>query len=232
MPYDFGFVDATHATQMQQQYLDVISNNLANLNTPGFKGDRLVFSHLMNRETKTAFQQGSLKTTDNPLDVAITGNGFFRVQTPNGPRLTRDGSFKMLGDGSLVTSDGLKVLDAGGQPIALNANGPAVHIDDTGNIYQGTEQVGALAVVDVADKNTIVKEGSNLFTGKDGKPPVTAPATDFSLMQGHLEMSNVDVLSEMVGMINAHRNYESYQKALQAMQEMDNRATSQVGRVA
>lgn len=232
MSYDYGFVEAAHATQMQQHHLDIISNNLSNVSTPGFKGDRLVFSHLMDRQTKTAYEQGSLKATENPLDVAITGNGFFRVQTDKGPRLTRDGSFKMLGDGSLVTSGGLKVLDLGGQPITLNPQGPPVHIDDVGNIYQGVEQLGTLAVVDVTDKKTLVKEGANLFAGQEGKPPVTTPATDYSLLQGHVEMANVDVLTEMVGMINAHRNFESYQKALQAMQDMDNRAVSQVGKVA
>jgi flagellar basal-body rod protein FlgB len=232
MAYDFGFIDAAHATQMQQHNLDVISNNLANVNTPGFKGDRLVFSHLMDRQTRTAYDQGSLKATENPLDVAITGQGFFRVQTDKGPRLTRDGAFKMFSDGSLVTSGGLKVLDQGGQPITLNPNGPPVHIDEVGNVYQGVEQLGTLAVVDVTDKKAMVKEGSSLFGGQDGKPLATTPATDYSVLQGHVEMSNVDTLSEMVGMINAHRNFESYQKSLQAMQDIDNRAISQVGKVA
>ncbi len=232
MSYEYGFQDAARASVVQQHHLDIIANNLANAATAGFKADRLVFNDLMSREMRTVHGQGSLRHTDNPLDLAINGDGFFLVKTKDGNRLTRDGSFKMLANGTLVTSDGNQVLDSSGQGITLNPNGDRPHVDDQGGVYQGVEQVGIVGVVQVADKKQLRKEGMNLFSGEDGNLPATSPAQDFSLTQGSLEMSNVDVVTEMVGMINAHRNFESYQKALQAMQDMDNKTVNQVGRVA
>jgi flagellar basal-body rod protein FlgF len=176
--------------------------------------------------------QGPLRHTENPLDVAIGGEGFFKVQTDKGLRLTRDGSFKMASDGTLVNSQGQKVLGQGGSPITLNPQGGLVSIDDKGAISQGSEQVGSLEVVDVKDKKTLVKEGGSLFGTEDGKPPVTTPATGYSVQQGAVEVANVEVVSEMVNMINSFRSYESYQKVIQAVQDMDNKTVNQVGRVA
>jgi flagellar basal-body rod protein FlgG len=232
MAHDYGFVEVSRAALVQQHHMDVIANNLSNVSTPGFKCDRLVFSDLMEREMKHCLEQGPLQATENPLDVAIGGEGFFQVQAPNGVRLTRDGSFKMLSDGRLVNSQGLQVLGAGGAPITLNPNGGLPFIDEKGNISQNGEQVGVIGLVKVDDVKTLVKEGANLYAGADGKPPATSNATDAVLNQGYVEMANVEVVSEMVQMINALRSYESYQKALQAMQEMDAKAVNQVGRAA
>ena len=231
MSFDYGFVDVARAALCQQNNMDVISHNLANVSSPGFKGDRLVFSDLMERELKHVMEQGALRATENPLDLAIGGEGFFQVQTPNGVRLTRDGSFKMLSDGRLVTSQGFQVLGQGGAAITLNPNGSQPHIDDRGGITQNGEQVGIIAMVNVAEANDLVKEGANLFVGPDGKLPATTNATDAVLNQGYLEAANVEVVGEMVQMINTMRSYESYQKVLQAMQEMDTKAVNQVGRV-
>lgn len=229
--FDYGFVDVARAALCQQNNMDVISNNLANVSSSGFKGDRLSFSDLMEREVRHVMDQGALHATENPLDLAIGGDGFFQVQTPNGMRLTRDGAFKMLSDGRLVTSQGYQVLGQGGAAITLNPNGGLPYIDDQGGISQNGEQVGIIGLVKVADTNQLVKEGANLFVGPDGKPPVTTAATDAILNQGYLEESNVEVVTEMVQMINTMRSYESYQKVLQAMQEMDTKAVNQVGRV-
>ncbi|MFH1035751.1 MAG: flagellar hook-basal body protein [Pseudomonadota bacterium] len=232
MPFDAGLIDASRAALIQQHNMDIISNNLANVNTSGFKADRLIFNDMLDRQIKSVHSQGPLRYTENPLDVAIGGEGFFRVQTAKGIKLTRDGSFKMLSDGSLVNSQGQKVLGQGGAPITLNPEGGLIHIDDKGGITQGSEQVGALEVVDVKDKKTLVKEGANLFGGQDGKAPVTTAATDYTVQQGAVEQANVEVVSEMVNMINSFRSYESYQKVIQAVQDMDSKTVNQVGRVA
>ncbi|MFH1058701.1 MAG: flagellar hook-basal body protein [Pseudomonadota bacterium] len=232
MAHDYGFVEVSRAALVQQHNMDVIANNLSNVSTPGFKGDRVVFSDLMAREIKHCLEQGPIQATENPLDVAIGGEGFFQVQAPNGVRLTRDGAFKMQSDGRLVTSEGFPVLGGGGSPITLNPNGGRPYIDDKGNISQNGEQVGKLDLVKVDDVKTMVKEGANLFGGPDGKPLATTPTTDAVLSQGYVEMANVQVVDEMVQMINSLRSYESYQKALQAMQEMDTKAVNQVGRAA
>ena len=232
MPFDQGLIDASRAALVQQHNMDVISNNLANVNTTGYKADRLIFNDMLDRKVKSVYSQGPLNYTQNPLDVAIGGDGFFRVQTNNGILLTRDGSFKMASDGSLVNSEGAKVLGKGGGPIIINPEGGQVTIDDKGNITQGTEQIGALDVVDVKDKTSLTKQGGNLFGGQDGKAPATTPATNYSLQQGAIEQSNVEVVSEMVNMINSFRSFESYQKIMQAVQDMDSKTVNQVGRVA
>ena len=231
-PYYHGYRDAAHAAVVQQRNLDMIANNLANLDTPGYKADRLIFNDYMTREVQTFYEQGPLRETDNPLDVAIAGEGYFQVRTDFGVRLTRDGAFRMLSDGTLTTSDGFPVLSAGGAPIALNPQGDPVHFDDKGGVYQGTEKIGDLAVVTVADPMTLIKEGANLFVGLDGNDPQTTPASEYSLEQGMLEASNVNVVREMVAMIEAHRSFESYQKAIVTLGEMDSRAATQVGKVA
>lgn len=229
--FDYGFVDVARAALCQQNNMDVISNNLANVSSSGFKGDRLSFSDLMEREVRHVMDQGALHATDNPLDLAIGGEGFFQVRTTKGVRLTRDGAFKMLSDGRLVTSQGHQVLGQGGAAITLNPNGSRPYIDDQGGISQDGDQVGIIGLVKVADTNKLVKEGTNLFVGPDGNLPPTTNVTDPVLNQGYLEEANIEVVSEMVQMINTMRSYESYQKVLQAMQEMDTKAVNQVGRV-
>ncbi len=230
MPYDYGFADSTHAALVMQQSMDQISNNLANVNTAGFKADRLIFNDMMSRQITTYFDQGSMRLTENPLDVALGSDGFFRIQTPRGERLTRDGSFKMLSDGSLVTSNGAPVLGANG-PIMLNPQGEKPFITSDGTIFQGQDQVGQLSVVTVEDKNSLIKEGANLFVGRESQLPPTVAPVEVSINQGYLEMANVQVVSEMVNMINTHRSYEAYQKTLHAMSDMDQKTVTQVGRV-
>lgn len=232
MSFDQGMIDVARAALLQQHNMDIISNNLANVHTTGFKADRPIFSEILNREVRSVHSQGSINYTDNVLDVAIGGEGFFRVQTDKGIRLTRDGSFKMLANGTLVNSQGLKVLGAGGAPITLNPLGGQVSIDPKGNISQGNEQVGTLEVVDAVDKKALLKEGANLFGTQDGKAPATTTAKDYTLTQGAVEVSNVDVVAEMVQMISSFRSFESFQKVMQTTQDIDSKVINQVGRVA
>jgi flagellar basal-body rod protein FlgG len=137
----------------------------------------------------------------------------------------------MLSTGAVVTSGGLPVLDVAGQPVMLNPLGERPVISENGTIFQGPALVGQLGVVDVADKNALIKEGANLFVGRDSELPPTFVPEEISVNQGYTEMPNVQVVSEMVNMINTHRSYEAYQKTLHVMQEMDNKTVSQVGRV-
>jgi flagellar basal-body rod protein FlgG len=231
-PYYLGLRDASHASVMRQRHLAVISNNLANSNTPGFKADRMIFNDLMERKIKTDHGQGSMNHTANDLDLAISGEGYFQIGTREGIRLTRDGSFRMRGDGTVVNPMGFPVLGAGGAPIILNPEGEKVFIDPSGAVFQGEEEVGRLSIVTVDDPDSLEKAGHNLFAAKGGQAPQTLPSQDYSLSQGYLETSNVQVVQEMVGMIEAFRSFESYQKAIQAQSEMDKQATTQVGRAA
>ena len=232
MPYNFGFADAVHASLVQQRHIEIISNNLANLNTAGYKADRMRFSDLMDRQVYTDMSQGPVQVTGEQLDLAIRGKGFFQVRTPQGIRLTRAGHFTMDADGTLVTQAGYPVLGAGGTTISLNPEGGRVTIDQEGNITQDGEIVGRIEIVEAVDPNNLEKAGYNLWTGKGGTPPAKRPAKDYGLIQGALERSNAKVVVEMVEMIQAFRAFESYQKAIQVMQEIDTKAATQVGRVA
>ncbi len=231
MAYDFGFADAVHGSLMQQRNIDIISNNMANVNTPGFKADRLLFNDLMGRRVYSVMEQGPMNVTNEPLDFGIRGDGFFQVRTRNGIRITRAGAFQMTNDGTLVTPAGDPVLGAGNTTITLNPQGGRPDVDEEGGIHQNGELVGQIAVVEVVDPNTLEKEGLNLFVAKGGGMPTTRPAQDYRLVQGALEESNATVVREMVGMIDSFRGFESYQKAIQVMQEIDQKAAAQVGRV-
>jgi flagellar basal-body rod protein FlgG len=232
MPYNFGFADAVHGSLVEERRMELISNNLANVSTPGYKADRLLFNDIMGRRVYTDLSQGPLEQTGNQLDLAITGEGFFQVETDQGQRLTRNGAFQMRADGTLVTGSGHTVLGEGGAPLVLNPQGQPVHITDEGAVFQGAELVGNISVVEAADPNALEKEGRGLFAARGGGVPATGPADGFTLVQGHLEMSNSQVVREMVGMIDTFRGFESYQKAIHIMQQIDTKAAAQLGRVA
>lgn len=231
MPYDSGFADAVHGSLAQQRRIDIISNNLANVNTPGYKADRMLFNDLMGRRVYSVMESGPMNVTSEPLDFGIRGDGFFQVRTKNGIRITRAGAFQMTGEGILVTAAGDPVLGAGNTTITLNPQGGRPDVDEEGGVYQNGELVGQIAVVDVVDPNSLEKEGFNLFSAKGGGAPITRPAQDYRLVQGVLEQSNATVVREMVGMIDGFRGFESYQKAIQIMQEIDQKAATQLGKV-
>jgi flagellar basal-body rod protein FlgG len=137
---------------------------------------------------------------------------------------------QITADGLLVDNRGNAVLGSGGQPINIDPLGPKVVIGANGSITQGTDVIGELGIVDVADKATLTKQGGNYFSGQDGQSPVTRPVTDSTLAQGYVEEANTNVVEEMVNMIDTYRAYESYQKVMHAVQDIDNKCISQVGR--
>jgi flagellar basal body rod protein FlgG len=173
-----------------------------------------------------------MNVTDNPLDMAIGGDGFFQIKMPDGEtRLTRSGAFHLSPQGSLVDAMGRTVLDENKAPMNLNPEGGKIFIDSAGGVHQGNERVGAIGVVSVEDTSILQKKGANTFIAKEGEELQTAPATDYTITQGALEASNVVVVREMVGMIDSFRAFESYQKAIHTMGEIDSKAANQVGRV-
>lgn len=250
----------TAATGMkaQQFNIDTIANNLSNVNTVSYKKQRAEFKDLLyttlNRGTRVDeegrpvnleighgvkpsatgknFKDGSLIPTENPLDVAIHGSGFFVVQLPNGEyRYTRDGSFKLSVEGNqntLVTSDGYTVLNQNNNPIRFNGNVEDITIDQFGNISieypNGTGyNIGRLRLVNFANPEGLLSEGKNLYSMTDasgGEVPIYANEMDGEIVQGHLEASNVQVVDEMVEMITAQRAYEINSKTIQTSDEM------------
>jgi flagellar basal-body rod protein FlgF len=228
--------------------MEVVANNLANLNTPGFKKDG-VFMRMM-KETAleqakgkgdmagydsrryTDFEEGSLEETGNALDLAIQGRGFFTVQTPQGPGLTRNGNFKLSVDGTVITPEGYPVLGDEGVlqlPDLDEASQGAIAITEEGEVMLDKKTIGRIRITDVPDQARLRKEGTSLFLPEKGMPLVVVAAGSMIVRQGYLEESNVEGLSEMILMVEMTRNFESGQKIIQYQDATLDRAND-VGR--
>jgi len=173
--------------------------------------------------------QGSLEPTGNTFDFALSGPGFFRVQTPEGQFLTRNGQFYRNNQGQLVTNQGYPVLGTSGTVDI--PDGKVVSVTPGGQILVDNQIVGAIGIVDVADPKQLQKVGQSFFTGAKGAQPATRPVdiSKTTVNQGFIEKPNVEVVTEMVGMIEAHRSFEAYTKIISSAQDMDKQVTSQVG---
>ncbi len=176
-------------------------------------------------EVNTDFNQGHLITTSNPLDLAIRGEGFFQVQTPEGIRYTRDGSFSLSSNGYLVTKEGYYVLGENG-PLQLLQTGD-ITISQQGEVFVNDEYIDRLNIVTFADLNQLQKQGDNLYF----TDAVPEPLQDADVVQGALEGSNISIVAEMVDLISAFRAYEANQKVIQTHDTTLDRAINDVGRI-
>lgn len=192
-------------------------------------------------EVYTDWQEGSLKVTDKSTDFAVGGDGFFAIAYTDkdgntSMKLTRDGSFTLNANGYLVTSDGDYVLNATG---ALNGDpaeanyiqidpNASFSVDQMGYIYQNEQVVGTIGLVNVDNYDYIEKYGENMYNVLDGG---NLAAADGTILQGTLESSNVNVVSEMVNMITIQRAYEAGQKVITSIDETLNISATQVGKV-
>lgn len=230
-------------TLMQKQ--EQIANNLANVNTTGFKQSGLftrtmadyltndqgqvnVNSQIRADDTYLDFAEGTPKKSGNPLDVMIHGSGFFKVMTPHGTRYTRNGNFSLNKDGFLTTMDGSKVMGPDGF-IRLDKQ-QQVHIAENGEIYQDTVLKGQLHITDFEKPYRLIRTGNSYLRPQLPDNP-ERPTTTASLRQGYLESSNVSVMRNMVAMIAAHRNFEADQRAVAALDETAQKAIREVGSV-
>ncbi|MGA0571387.1 flagellar basal-body rod protein FlgG [Variovorax sp. VNK109] len=241
--------------EAQQTQLDVISHNLANVSTTGFKRANAVFEDLMYQNlrqvgassteqstlptglqlglgvrtvaTSRSFAQGSMQQTNNNLDVAINGNGFFQVTMPDGTiGYTRDGTFQVNAQGQMVNSSGLAVANgitvpAGAKSLSIAADG-TVSVTVAGSSTPQT--VGTLAMASFVNPAGLEPKGQNIFaeTAASGQPSGGTPGTNGLgvIMQGFLETSNVNVVQELVTMIQTQRAYEMNSKAIQTSDQM------------
>lgn len=244
----------------EQNRMDILTNNLANASTVGFKkegstsqcfGD--VLAHKLKDESVglsniqkigvnnpgvkigenyTDFSQGSFRVTDNTFDLALAGDGFFAVEYTNSAgetdtKYTRAGSFTLDVEGYLVTEDGDYVLGTNSQPIQLDTHTDA-KIDDWGNITQNERVVGQIQVVDFEDYDYLVKYGDTYYQPKEGAQMMDGNA---KIKSGYLEMSNVQVVSEMVNMISVTRAYETNQKIMQTYDSSLEITVNQLGKL-
>lgn len=267
-----GVYTALSGAMAQSLQMDTIANNIANVNTPGFKRDTQVFNEYLTANEKeqtgmpvpripasiesfydlqggdqsfvdakgtfTDHSQGSLKHSGNPLDMAIDGDGFFEIATPDGIKLTRAGNFTMDGNGRLVTKEGHFVLSSGGDGAnpdarAITLNGSEMMtVNDRGDIFQGTELVGRVSVVTVANKDSLQKIGNSLYGFKAGHSPEVINKENASIRSGFVETSNVNVVQEMTDMIKTQRIFESTQKAISAYDSMNDKLVNVVGKTS
>lgn len=244
---------AATGMRAQQTNIDVTSNNLANANTFGYKKVRAEFKDLMYRTAKEAgtpmqsgtqtpvgteigmgvrnsatnrmFSQGDFQQTENPLDVVIEGDGFFQIQKPDGTlAYTRDGAFKVDGNGQVVTSDGFLLVPQitvpqGSSNLSISSEG-TVNV----KIGENLSQIGQISIARFINPSGLTAIGKNMFqpTAASGQAVVGNPGTDGfgSIQQGYVEMSNVKVVEEMVNLIVAQRAYEANSKSVQTADEM------------
>lgn len=239
----------------QQLNVDNVANNLANVNTTGFKKSKIEFQDVLYQNYRKAgtatalgtavptgmaigygarpsatvreFTTGDLAQTGNPLDLAVSGDGFFQIQRPDGTTaFTRDGAFKMSADGRVVTSDGFYLLPE----VSIPADTVSVSVGQDGTIEviqfgsDTPNQIGQLELARFINPAGLQAIGKNLLiqTSASGAPQVSTPGQDGlgTIDQGYLEMSNVQVVDEMVNMIVAQRAYEMNSKAIQTADDM------------
>jgi flagellar basal-body rod protein FlgF len=229
--------------------LDVIANNIANLNTTGFKGESVMFEQyldptarheyfpgtdrrvafVLDRATLQDFSQGPLQRTEAPLDVAIDGPGFFAVQTQNGERYTRAGNFHLNPQGQLVTNNGHLVMGQGG-PIVFEPNDTSMTIAADGTVSTPNGDRGKLRLVTFANPTQLSAQGDGLWSAPNGVAPQVAPPTTRAV-QGALEKSNVHAVKEMNRMLEVTRAYTTISNMQQRTDELRRKAIDKLAEV-
>lgn len=206
----------------EQRRLDIISNNIANSNSPGFKKDSIHFSDVMGEVSYTNLAQGQIRDTGDKFDIALSGNGFLSIQTNQGVLYTRAGNLTVNSSKQLVTQDGWPVLGKNG-PIQVPETGK-FRINEDGQIFDGDDQVGQLAVVEFSPDVSFKKARNGYLEPQvSGTKPLQTQSC--KVRQGALEGANFNPVEEMVKMVETMRNFETYQKT---MQVCDNALDSQV----
>lgn len=195
-------------------------------------------SYVDSAGTSTSFSQGSLVVTNNPLDIAIEGDAFYEVLTPQGIRYTRNGGFTMNQLGELVTKQGFPVLTQETRPeqpqqtrIVRIGNEPHFSVSNQGHLKVGEQFVGQLSLLTAEDKDVFQKEGNSLYRLRQTINSPVIPAQKFKLHQGSMEKSNVNLVSEMSEMIKTSRVFETTQKAIQAYDQMNGKLVNDVTRL-
>jgi len=238
-------VGISHQSAMLHR-MDVIANNIANSSTTGFKGERVTFrDHLHSMDgnapeqlrdlrmvqdfgSRAVMKEGPIETTDNPLDIALKGDGFLVVQGENGEELfTRNGALRINGEGQLAAASGQPVLDDNGQPIELAQEDVDIQITEDGRISSRAGVIGELQLVRFDNPQNLERQGDSLFSTDQASRPAEA----VRVVQGALEGSNVDPVKQVTEMINVMRSYQSMQRTLQDYGDMRSDAIERLPRV-
>ena len=242
-----GIYTAYSGLRAQSDALEIISNNLANLNTTAFKEEKAFYTYLdpsadasqqtadlngtINQSIRVGSvvnsAEGTLSATNRDLDIAIEGNGFLVVNTPRGIRYTRNGNLNLNAQSVLVASDGSPVIGESGKPITL---GPGkITIGESGEVSLDNAQVDRLKIASFDDLSALKKEGSSLFISRADRS--LEKSSDAKIKSGYLEQSNVNPVSSIVRMVEILRNYEAIQKSINlVMNDINSKAIEKLGR--
>ena len=232
-----------------RRQMDVIATNIANVSTPGFKAERIMFAELvagqapyssspmsgsrpglsfvnevgMLRDTS----DGGMTQTGNALDLAINGSGYFVVDTPNGPRYTRQGAFRLNQDGRIVTADGYALLDAQNRPISVKPGESRIEISTKGAVSTESGEVGRIQIAQFESEQAMRKIGAGLYDTDQN--PI---AGDADVRQGMIENSNVKAVNEITTMMDILRRYQSAQKIIDSEHDLERKAIDKLSRLS
>jgi len=243
-------IAAAAGTRARLESLEMLANNIANSSTAGFKADREFYGLYLSTDASqsmteagrpnptdlpeiehhwTDFSQGSLTNTGNPLDLAISGKGFFEILTPGGARWTRNGSFRIGPKGLLETQDGdtLSVKPPPGREFKLDPNQPYT-IAKNGDVVQGGEILGTIQMKVAGGVSAQLEKAGSSYFKVDSAP---APATGAEIQQGFLENGNISVADSAVRLVSVMRQFEMLQKATNIGSDMSRKAIEEVGRI-
>jgi flagellar basal-body rod protein FlgF len=231
-----GIYVATAGAVAQSSALDATANNIANASTAGFHGDRVTFREALTAArspdvatvgagtTRIDGQAGALTPTENPLDLALDGDGYFGVTTPNGPRYTRAGNFQLDDARNLVTSEGFAVRGEGGAAINIPAEARTIAVGIDGTVSADGEDLGKLELARFAPAQ-VKREGGTLVSAT-GRPLAGDPP---KVRSGMLEASNVNVVRGVVDLVKVSRTYESLMRVIQGYHDCESRAARELG---
>lgn len=228
-----GYIALSRQLVLRQQ-MNVVANNLANMNTSGFKGERMLFSEYLNKTEDGKLlsfvqdlavyrdlQQGPMTRSGNPLDLAISGEGYFKVETPGGERYTRRGSFTLDERGRIVTPEGHPVLTAGDAPITIPTDSNTISITRDGTVSTEDGEVGRLQVVGFEREQYLTRTENGLYDAGEEQPEAVQEP---DIQQGMIERSNVQGVVEMTRLIETVRSYQSASKMTENEHERQRKA--------
>lgn len=220
--------------------LEVSANNLANANTPGFNNQKLIFSEYLAKDNKRKdayandvstyrdTSKGALRMTDNPFDLALTGPGYFMVETPVGVRYTKTGNFQLDAQGTLMTVQGYPVLGNDNGRITIPGNVKKVVINGTGQITGDGTDIGQIGMAEFADEQKMERMGNSLYKATDA--PI--PADKSRIVQGGIESSNVNPVAELVRVQEISRSVGNTAKFIETMYDLQRKVSSVYSRNA
>jgi flagellar basal-body rod protein FlgF len=250
-----GIYTALTGAMAQEHTLDVVANNVANASTAGFRGDKVVFGQLLAgaqknpnidprqpapgvtdkfvrvEESPVDQTNGYLRSTGNPLDLALGGEGFFTVRTPSGDRLTRAGKCMLKDAGNMTTAlatvDGNYMLDDRGEIIVFPRDVKDIQVIEDGTVRVDGYDYARLGIRTVTDGKQLIRAGTTMFSVEPGTKLIEPESID--IRQGHLEASNSNPMGGMFQLITINRTFDALQRVIQTFQQMDQRTARDIG---